>query len=180
VQFYNIPSDEVAAGQFYTKIFMTGVDTTDIISETLYYEIRNECRNPIMLDWVAIGGGVDQHLFTISQAVELVSGEGVVVEKPISEDYATVVRTKRRFPSSAVQRITLVDEHLTNNQLTALAEMKQTSSLRVYLTKDGSEFVDAVVTDNFVTAYDTDNELYTFAVTIEFPDDYDFFAAKKY
>ena len=133
-----------------------------------------------MLDWINTVGGIEQHLFTISQTVDVRVDEGNMVETPVLQDYEDVVRTKRRYKAETVQRMTLTAEKLTFNQFLALREIKDTDSLRVYLNKDGSRFIDAVVVNNFQDSVVTNNDLHTFIVQIEFPDDFDFYKAKEY
>ena len=70
--------------------------------------------------------------------------------------------------------------HLTLDQLNALEEIKETESLRVYLSKDGVNFIDAVVVNDFSTRHKTKDLLHRFSVTIELPDDFDFFKARLY
>ncbi|GAG26691.1 unnamed protein product, partial [marine sediment metagenome] len=95
-------------------------------------------------------------------------------------DIEFITRTKQRFPGASVQRITCKAEQLTRDQLVALQEIKQTNSLRVYLSKDGTNFIDAVIVNIFSTAMQSENNLHEFSVEIEFPDDFDFYAGKLY
>ena len=133
-----------------------------------------------MLDWINSDSGVDQYLFTITQRIEIESGAGVQVDTPIDVDYQDVQRTKRRFRGPVVQRMTLFADNLTESDLFALRQLKDTDSLRVYLSKDGTKFIDAVVIDDFTTEYATRDRLHSFSVTIEFPDNYNFETAKLY
>lgn len=176
VRAVNNPSEQAA----YQRIAVREASPSIVATEYLFYEVRNECPNAIMLDWLNTAGGVDQWLFSVNQRVQYQVGEGVLAEAPINEDIEFITRTKQRFPGARRQQITCTAEQLTGDQLIALAELKQTESLRVYLTKDGTEFVDAVVVNDFATEFRTENVLHTYSVTIEFPDDFDFFSAKKY
>lgn len=158
----------------------TIISTGDITSEELFYQVRVCDNNVVCLDWLNSLGGVDQFCFVRNQIIEIESGEGVLIEAPINEDYETVKRTKRRFAGPTVERMTLTADHLTEDQLLALREIKDTESLRVYLTKDGTQFIDAVVVRDFVTTYQTKERRFRFTVIIEFPDNYSFEAAKLY
>ena len=176
IQIWGIPE----GSDFYVKVDIWNGAVTSKLTETLYYENRNECPNPIMLDWINSVGGIEQHLFSIDQTVEMRADEGNLVETPIVQDYEDVRRTKRRYKSETVQRITMSVDHLTFDQLMALRELKDTESLRVYLNKDGSEFMDAVVVSSFDDTLSTNSSLHSFTIVIEFPDDFDFYTAKLY
>jgi len=133
-----------------------------------------------MVDWVSSLGGVEQWMFSINQRAVQTVGEGVLAERAIDGDIEFITRTKQRFPGAKYQRITMVAEHLTIDQLGALAEIKDTNSLRVYLNRDGSKFIDAVTVEDFTVPFYTKDLLHTFSLTIEFPDSFNFFAAKEY
>ena len=164
---------------FYVGCVLIGSSTVNV-SVLLFYQLEEECPQPIMLDWINSKGGVDQWQFNIAQEVVLNVGEGILSEQVIDSDIEFITRTKQRFPGSSAERITCIAEHLTPDQLQALHEIKQTQSLRVYLSKDGTSFIDAVVVSTFSTAFNTKNRNHKFTVTIEFPDDFDFFEGKLY
>lgn len=151
-----------------------------LLSNDLYYKILLECPQPVMLDWINSLGGIDQHLFSINQDSVYETKQGVLAERPVTEDIENVYRTKQRFPGSNVQRMTLMAEHLTQDQLLALKEIKATHSLRLYLTKDGSLWIDVVVVDDFTTEMSSKYRLFKYAITVEFPDEFDFYEGKRY
>jgi len=133
-----------------------------------------------MIDWISSLGGVEQHLFEGSQQIQVVSDAGIVAERPITSDIEHVTRTKQRFASTFRQRITLRAKHLTLDQLQALQEIKQTESLRVYLSKDGTHFIDGIVVTTFTTDYNNGNTLHEFVVIVELPDGFLFEEGKLY
>ena len=170
---------EVATA-FYNKIRTTNSDGSQPLGEDLFYQLEEECPQAIMLDWINSKGGVDQYMFNIEQEVIYTVGEGILSERVIDDDIEFITRTKQRFSGSKFQRITCQAEHLTLDQLQALHEIKQTESLRVYLSKDGENFIDAVVVETLSTPFNTKNLNHKFNVTLEFPDDFDFYEGKLY
>ncbi|GAG55805.1 unnamed protein product, partial [marine sediment metagenome] len=135
---------------YYNAVVITDQTGNVKITDGLYFEQRNECPNPVMLDWINSVGGIESHLFTINQVVDTEVDEGIVSETPIDGDFADVTRTKRRFRGPYIQRMTLFADDLTRDQLNGLAQIKQTESLRCYLSKDGTAFVDVVVVNEAI------------------------------
>ena len=164
----------------FVKMVIVKDNSSELFSEELFYLVEDECPEPIMLDWINSKGGVEQHLFSINQTITNDSGIGVLTERPIISDIETLTRTKRRFPGDNIQRMILTAEALKRNEIIALHEMKHEESLRVYLSKDGVNFVDAVVTNIFATTYTTETELSDFSIEIEFPDGFSFEDGKLY
>jgi hypothetical protein len=165
----------------YIAVF-TRINTPSVIvvAETMYYEVREEPCYPIMLDWLNAEGGVDQWLFGGENLINVDHSQGVLVDSPIVLDYQDVRRTKRRFKDATRQRITLRAEQLTFDQLEALSAIKNTESLRCYLSKDGTHWVDVVVVQDYITSAEINSSNHSFAVTIEFPDNYNFYDSKLY
>jgi hypothetical protein len=171
--------DLSAAPAYYRQIYIADAGNEQV-SDYMYLEIRDECPEPIMVDWINSLGGVGHWLFGISQDVTNTVGEGVLAEQVIDSDIEFVTRTKQRFPGPRVQRIMLKAEKLTRDQVSALDELKRTSNLRVHLSKDGDSFIDVVVVNTFTTTGNTKYPLFDFNMEIEFPDDFDFFRGKLY
>lgn len=165
---------------FYNRVVCSTGGGTNKISQELFYRMENECNSAIMLDWINGLGGIDQWLFEVQQSVTLENDEGIVVERPITTDIEFINRTKRRFANTFRQQLTLKAEHLTLDQLLAIQEIKKTESLRVYLSKDGVQFIDAIVVNDFSSPYSTKDRHHKFTVIIELPDGFIFENGKLY
>ncbi len=74
----------------------------------------------------------------------------------------------------------LTADHLTKDQLIGLAEMKQSDYVVVYLTPDIQTQISVVIPNGYDTTWETDDELQSFSVQIEFPNNFDILKAKEY
>jgi hypothetical protein len=180
VDIYQVPEPTMYPTTQFMRMSIRGDGGTKNISQNAFYKLEPECDNPIMLDWINSAGAVEQWMFSYNQQVIERVGEGVVIERPIVQDIEFITNTKRRFPGPTVQRITMTTHGLRQDQLDALKEIKETQSLRVYLTKDGTEWIDAIVVSDFTVEYQTKNVRFDFTVIIEMPDDFNLFDALKY
>lgn len=161
--------DIPANGQWVLTSIVPTPSNTPNLTEDVWYRLKDECSNPIMIDWINSLGGIDQWLFSNSQQVQVVSDSGIVAERPITTDVEFITRTKRRFANTFRQQITLRANNLTRDQLYALQDIKNTESLRVYLSKDGSNFIDGVVITSFTTDYNRKDSTHSFILIIELP-----------
>ena len=167
---------------YYMRSTYFNFSSLDRVSETIWYKIQNtaNCDNLIYLGWVNSKGGYEQWMFEYDHIVERSVEQGLLSESPINQDIETVSRTKRRFPNVWTQQMILTAEQLTLDQLRGLMEMKQSDYLVAYLEPDLSSQITVVVSNGYDQQWSTANELFTFSVQIEFPDNFDFLLAKKY
>jgi len=145
------------------------------------YEVLEECENPIMISWTNSLGGTDTYLFTFNQEVEEVANVGDIITPPILGDIALedIAILRRNVDTS--QRITCFADHVTDDEIRALHELKHSEKVEVFLDKGGQfRMIDVVIEDVFSTNYNTKSELNLFTVKIRFPDNFDFFEAKNY
>jgi hypothetical protein len=150
------------------------------ISEEKIYEQRPECENPIMLRWWNELGGLDYWLFSREQTFTNVTEEGLKYNTPITSDLATLTATKFRYAEKYVQFIQLKAEHLTQNELQTLHYLKKSPQIELALAKDWSSFVQVRVDAGYSTDFTTNKSNYGFFVSVELPDNFDFFKAKEY
>jgi hypothetical protein len=153
---------------------------TNDISETKEFKLMDECKNPIMLQWDGQLGATEQYLFQYEQNVSENSEQGFLYEMPITSDISTITGTKFRQPGKYFQVMTLKAFNLTQNELQSLHYIKQSSRVKVWLDKDGSNFVEVIVNSGYTTAFTTGKSNYEFTINIEFPSGFDFFKAKAY
>jgi hypothetical protein len=166
------------ANAYYIEVGfeLTGSD----ITEKKIIKLEPECREPIMIEWLNSLGVVENWLFQIEQAVINTSEQGLMWETPIADDISTVQTTKQRFSEKDTQFITVKAAHLNQNELQGLHDIKRSEAVRVWLLKDGSEWVSVRVSAGYETTFTTGKNNYEFSLSIEFPDNFDFFKAKKY
>jgi len=167
-------------GGFYTVVRVTNTDTTENISEQIFYRIEDECRNPIMIEWINFDGGFDQHLFSISTIIEIEHDAGLVGERAITTNLENALLTKFRTVKRCTQRMVLTAEKLKLDQLLAMRDIKNSPLISVWLTKDGLERIFVIATNDFTTPYNSKNDLHDFSITIEFPTNFQFEEGKKY
>ena len=126
----------------------------------------------IMLEWLNDVGGSEQWVFGYNQQVIEDVNVGEVIEFPIVEDYSNVRKTKGRDIQDEIQRITLTAENLQENEIRALKYIKSSPRLRIEL--DGN-FYHVVVVGTFTTPWETAHSMHSFSVTIELPEEFDYF-----
>lgn len=149
-------------------------------SETIFFEMRNECRNPIMIEWINFDGAFDQHLFSISTIIEIEHDAGLVGERAITSNLENAPFTKFRTVKRCTQRMVLTAEKLKLDQLLAMRDVKNSPLISVWLTKDGVERIFVIATNDFTTPYNSKNDLHDFSLTIELPTNFQFEEGKKY
>jgi len=161
------------------KVITDGAN--DAVSEELFFKQLEPCKNPVCVRWLNSLGGWDEHLFSISQVLKTTNSEGTIYNNPVSVDlYTDNQRTKGRTNVDEIQTMLLTAENLTRDQFEALKEIKNSESVFIYLTKDGSELLPVICRENLMTEIDTDGGFFRFDVTLELPDGTDFYKAKKY
>ena len=150
------------------------------VSEVSSYRIEDECYNPIMIEWLNEDGAWEQWLFTIDQSVKDDVETGLVYERPITKDIEAVKRTKFRHVDRWTQQITLFASNLTQDQIDALHDIKRSDFVQVWLNKEGTEYVGVIAIPPLTETFRTKSTLHDYTITIEFPDNFDFYNAKLY
>lgn len=178
VESYPIPYP-LTANSYYVNFQYQKTDFTPL-SVLQTYQAMPECREPVMLQWLNELGGTDYWLFSMEQSITNIAEEGLRYETPITTDLSTVTGNKFRFSDKDTQFMTLRAEQLTQNEIQALHYLKKSTEVKVALDKDLGTFVDVVVSASFSDDFTTGKTNYTFSVTIEFPNNFDFFKAKAY
>ena len=128
-----------------------------------------------MISWLNSLGGMDQWLFQIEQSVSNQIEEGRRFQTPITTDIESIRTTKGRFAQRDIQRMTLKADKLNQNELQTLHEIKTSEIVRLWLNKDGSEYVGVIVSSGYVTDFTTGKTNYEFSLNIELPDNFDVF-----
>ena len=126
----------------------------------------------VMLQWLNDVGGTEQWVFDYNQKVEEGVIVGEVIEFPITQDYSTVRKTFGRIEHQGTQKITMTAENLTENEERELKHLKSSQELQIEL--DGN-FFDVIVVNSFATKWETQHSLHSFTVTIEMPDEFDYY-----
>lgn len=156
------------------------VQSTLHVVSSKWYKIETACDNPVMIQWVNYLGGWDSYLFQIEQAVTQQAGEGLNFEIPVVSDIETINRTSGRVVVEEVQFMTLKTDHLNQNELRGLADIKASNDVRVWLDQTGGEWVGVTVSSGYETSFTTGKNGYEFSLNIKFPVNFDFFKGKKY
>jgi hypothetical protein len=156
--------------------------TSSPLMQDVIYENRDTsgCDNLVYIGWINSKGGYEQWMFDYKQTVERNVEQGLISESPINTDIENVSRTKRRFPNLWRQQIILTADHLKTDQLKGLMEIEQSDYVVAYITSDLSEQITVIVSNGYTTQWNTGDELHSFTLQIEFPDNYDFLLAKQY
>lgn len=152
------------------------------MSSQLEWQYEEECTNPIMVTWINSLGAEEFQLFNIVFDVAYGATEGLIFEAAIDEDMETVTRQKTRLSSDQTLKLLLVAENVPDTDIRALHEIKTSEFINVFLTKDGTKRIGVVATDDFTTGYSVrqSNRNADFNLTIEFPEDYNFFDIIEY
>ena len=169
---------------FETSEFLQIISTLGIsqpeVTETLIMDIDIECQNPVMIEWINGNGGSDQWLFQTEQTAINQVGEGFKFQTPIVGTIETNRGNKGRVPDRDIQFLTLRADQLNQDQLQGLHEIKRSYAVRLWLNKTGTEYVNVIVDKDYQTSFTTGKGGYIFSLSIELPDDFDFFTAKLY
>ena len=150
------------------------------VMEFLFYSLQPECKEPVMLEWLNSLGGYDTYLFSYEQTITNIQEEGRKWQRPIAEDIANIRTTKGRYAPKTTQYMTLKTAFLNMNEVQTLHEIKGSEDIRLWINKDGSEYVGVTVNTGYTTDYTTGKGNYEFSLNIELPDNFDFFKAKLY
>ena len=171
---------ETTASTFYTTYdaqyvqinVLDEIAGPDLVNPLICKIIDPCLHNTIMLQWLNDVGGKEQWVFSYNQQVSEDVTVGDVIEFPITQDFSTVRKTKRRFIHEEIQRITMTAENLLENEIRALKYIKSSPNLEVEL---DDNFYNVVVIGSFTTEWDTQHSMHQFAVTIEMPVEFDWF-----
>ena len=156
----------------------------DTVMIPQFHEIYRECRNPIMLEWPNVDGGLDQWLFTVNQTLTIDGEGGEDWEKPVISDLevegtpynpligVTTVRQSERVLCTA--------ENLTKEQIRRLADIKTAPFVNLWLDKGGNSLLAVKIFGNRSSSLQTDQRTGTFSVEFEMPEDFNLLESLKY
>lgn len=147
---------------------------------SLDYKVTRDCKNPIFIEYLNSLGAYEQYLFDIKQEVKVSTSTGISSSRAINEDYSSVRVTNIRVANDWIQEIICETDQLSNDDLQAIAEIKRSTSVRVLLTRDGSKFVQVVVSNNFSDTFSTDNANNNFQLQLQMPNNFNVFDAINY
>lgn len=140
-----------------------------------------DCPNPIMLTWINSLGASEYYQFQILQEVDYGATEGLTFESAVDVDIENITRQKTRLSSDQTLKLTLFTDNIQESDIRALHEIKTSEFVNVFLSQDGTLKVGVTVVDNLSTGYTRKgiNNGGEFTITIEFPEDYNFFDIKE-
>jgi hypothetical protein len=171
-------AENASTTEYYLQVY-PGSPVTQA-AQYSYYQIEEECKNPIMIEWLNRNGAYDSYLFNIDQSVQDIADEGLSWESPINGDIETITQTKYRTVEKHTQVLVLKAIRLSRIDLQALHDIKQSNDVRVWLAKDASSYVNVIVNNGYADDFTTGKANYEFTLSIEFPSNFDFFTAKEY
>ena len=148
--------------------------------DTVYYKVTNDCSNPIFVEYLNSLGAYEQYIFDIKQEVQVASSTGIASSRAVNEDYASARVTNIRVANDWVQQLICQTDQLSNTDLLAINEIKRSTSVRVLLTRDGSQFVQVVASNNLSDMYSTDNANNGFSLQLQMPNNFNVFEAIDY
>jgi len=125
-------------------------------------------------------GAYEQYIFDIKQEVQVASSTGIASSRAVNEDYASARVTNIRVANDWVQQLICQTDQLSNTDLLAINEIKRSTSVRVLLTRDGSQFVQVVASNNLSDMYSTDNANNGFSLQLQMPNNFNVFEAIDY
>ena len=88
--------------------------------------------------------------------------------------------TNIRIANTWTQQLICKTDGLSNADLLALNEIKRSTAVRLLLTRDGSRFVQVVVSNSYGDIYSTDNTQNDFMVQLTMPNNFNVFDAIDY
>jgi hypothetical protein len=169
---------EPAAGARYMSASSNGGASGTFSSS--YFKVLPECKNPIMVEWANNQGGYDQWLFNTENFFSDNINEGYIFEQGEIIDWSIDVESLNRYANKPNQRATLRAANLKQYEIRGLHTIKESKEVRVWLTKDGSKHARAIALASYATEYTLGKQGFQFTLTIQFPDHFDFLAAKEY
>jgi hypothetical protein len=94
---------------------------------------------------------------------------------PFNDDIENITETKGRLTDGFTQTITLQAAELTRGQVQALNEIKYSREVRLFLKKDGTEYVNVAVYAGYGDDISTKAQKHEFYLSIVLPDNFDLF-----
>jgi hypothetical protein len=158
----------------------TFTKSPDTILQSVDYKVTPVCANPIFVEYLNSLGAWEQFVFDLKQDVQIEAEEGIISSKAISQDYATANVTNIRIANTWTQQLICKTDGLSNADLLALNEIKRSTAVRLLLTRDGSRFVQVVVSNSYGDIYSTDNTQNDFMVQLTMPSNFNVFDAIDY
>ena len=152
------------------------------VSQDLYFEVRDECKNPVCVYWLNTLGAFDTWLFSYSQTIINNATPGTIIQNPITQNLYLegAQRTRRRTDIDESQKIVLTADGLTLNQYQALREIKASELVGIWLDKAGDLVAWCTVVDDYASEYNTNDGFYTYTVILQLPEGADFETSKRY
>jgi hypothetical protein len=153
---------------YYTQLYAIAIPPSDSTTQKIYYENRTECPSPIMIEWINSFGAWEQWLFELNQVFDTDAEPGVIYEPGINDYIENIKGIKKRITGRFTQRVQLSAGNLTLGQLRALTEIKYSPEVRMFLEKDGSEYIEVIVYANYSEQYGTKGQIFEFSLSLEF------------
>ena len=144
------------------------------------YKVYESCSQPIFIEYLNSLGAYEQYIFNLKQEVQVASSIGIASSRAVNQDYASARVTNIRVANDWVQQLICQTDQLSNTDLLAINEIKRSTSVRVLLTRDGSQFVQVVASNNLSDMYSTDNANNGFSLQLQMPNNFNVFEAIDY
>ena len=164
----------------YYRVMLTDQSLADLTGEYYFEYVPSgqQCKNPLMIQWLNSLAGQSQWLFERQQEITDEPERGLIFKNPITDRLSEANGAIGREISEVRTTINVIAEGLSFTQLQALKEIKSSREVQVWLTKDGSRFVDVIVSSGFVTPFENksiSDRSYSFEATITFPDNFNLY-----
>ena len=171
---YNNPSYK------HVQFQVTNSADTINLTEALTFELRNPCKNPVMVEWLNDAGGRSQWLFGINQVIENEVSEAIEYQSAENKDWSLGSAELRRIIYRNNQTIQLFAEQLNREQLRALNEIKRSNLIYIWLDQAGTKKVPCRVSGSDPGRYETRLASQSFELALELPQDFFFYKAIVY
>lgn len=175
-----VESEQIPTGNDYHIGVTARLTAGDILTVNQDFINGVECLRPIMVEWINSFGAYEQHLFQLNQNFTITSRDGVIHNLGINDDLDNVIKSIGRMTDGYQQAITLQADQLTRGQLIALSEIKHSTKIRVFLSKDGSEYIEAVVFAGYGDDFNSKGTFFEFFLSLQLPDNFNLFDHLQY
>jgi len=137
--------------------------------QPITFKVREPCINPVMVLWLNSLGGFSQWLFERKTEVNIETIPGDRFEQPVV-DIETTNRSLRQRRSSFTHSWRLTTDDLTEDELIAVKEVKNSEAVYV-LRSDGETL--GVLAEGLSTLYNRFSQRHVFNVQINWPRDFE-------
>ena len=165
---------------YYTQLYVIAIPPSNTVTNSILYRNLEECRKPIMIEWLNSYGAYDQWLFELNQVFDNEAKEGIIYDIGINDDIENISANKGRNPDGFSQKITLQADQLTKGQIRALNEIKFSTEVRIFLSKDGTSYVNAVVSAGYSDTFESKGTFFEYFLSLQLPDNFDLFDHLEY